>query len=675
MSINQPKGWRRVKLGEILTVSSGSGLNVRQLEGGDYPVYGGNGINGYHSSYFLEEPKLIIGRVGVKCGVPHITKPKSWVTDNALIVEPKTVDFDLKFFQYKLSYENLNKLSVSTAQPVISGSKIYAYEVLLPPLCAQRVIVSKIEELVSELDKGIEQLKTAQQQLKVYRQAVLKYAFEGKLTERWRDENAVNSAHDFLEKISSVRRDTSSKMKQPKRQASATRFKFSKNKDIPSWADATLDGLIYIAARIGWRGLKKAEYVNKGPLFLSVHGLNHGKYVVFKDAYHISEERYYESPEIMLRNDDILLCKDGAGIGKIGIVKNLREKATVNSSLLVIRGLEVFIPEFLFYLLSGPKLQRIVQSRISGSATPHLFQNDIRKFELQVPPIEEQKQIVSEIEIRLSVCDKLEETITNSLLQAESLRQSILKKAFEGRLLSQAELESIQELTKSLATELKIAAEPQVTYKKKNPDVPFPKNVAGIKDTDLHAGILAMVIDAHEKSPEHHMKLSHVKGEKIAHLVEAHIGIDLGRTPRKDAAGPDDFPHLKKVESRATKAGWFGVKKLRVGQTYVSKRGMPKIIQKVKATLLAEDLQRIENLIQTFLPFELEHAEVIATLYAGWNNLLLGGKEPTDEEIVYASRENWSKRKLGIERQDFFKALKWMKEHGFLPEGKGKLVI
>jgi type I restriction enzyme S subunit len=78
--------------------------------------------------------------------------------------------------QLKLQFENLNKLSNSTAQPVISGSKISAYEISIPPLPEQREIVAKIEELFSSLDSGIADLKKAQEQLKIYRQAVLKKA-------------------------------------------------------------------------------------------------------------------------------------------------------------------------------------------------------------------------------------------------------------------------------------------------------------------------------------------------------------------------------------------------------------------------------------------------------------------------------------------------------------------
>jgi type I restriction enzyme S subunit len=175
------RDWRVMNLGQIFKVSSGKGLKVNSLKGGDYAVYGGNGVNGYHTEYFIENPKLIIGRVGVKCGVTHITKSKSWVTDNALIVDPIILDFDRKFFKLKLEYENLNKLSVSTAQPVISGSKIYAYEILLPPIKEQQDIVQEIESRLSVADKMEESINESLQQAEALKQSILKKAFEGRL--------------------------------------------------------------------------------------------------------------------------------------------------------------------------------------------------------------------------------------------------------------------------------------------------------------------------------------------------------------------------------------------------------------------------------------------------------------------------------------------------------------
>ena len=176
-----PKGWETKTLCEVFKVSSGKGIKINELKGGEYAVYGGNGLNGYHSEYFIEEPVLIIGRVGVKCGVTHITKPKSWVSDNALIVKPIITDFDIKYFKLRLEFENLNKLSVSTAQPVISGNSIYSVVIMLPKLDEQNLIVQEIEIRLSVADKMEESINQSLQQAEALRQSILKMAFEGKL--------------------------------------------------------------------------------------------------------------------------------------------------------------------------------------------------------------------------------------------------------------------------------------------------------------------------------------------------------------------------------------------------------------------------------------------------------------------------------------------------------------
>ena len=176
-----PKGWEQKGLGQIFKVSSGKGIKINQLKGGEYCVYGGNGLNGFHTEYLIEDPVLIIGRVGVKCGVTHITRPKSWVSDNALIVKPITKDFDLKFFKLRLEFENLNKLSVSTAQPVISGNSIYSVNIFLPPLEEQQRIVQEIESRLSVADKMEEGISQSIQKAESLRQSILKKAFSGEL--------------------------------------------------------------------------------------------------------------------------------------------------------------------------------------------------------------------------------------------------------------------------------------------------------------------------------------------------------------------------------------------------------------------------------------------------------------------------------------------------------------
>lgn len=452
--------WIKCKLGDLLTLKNGFAFKSSRYTSEGIPVIRIGDINDWivdesqakciaeedeYDKYIVEKGDILIAMSGAttgKFGIYNSIRKayQNQRVGNLKLNSKKIIDKKYIFnLLYSLKFQ-IEKDAYGGAQPNISAGKIHALKTVLAPLPEQRAIVAKIEELFSDLDKGVADLKKAQDQLRVYRQAVLKKAFEGELTQQWRNKNTLEPSFNFLKEIVKERKEAEVDKKSIYHKKISHEFEFSQDTTIKTWSKGTLDKLIYIAARIGWRGLKKSEYTEEGHLFMSVHSLNHGKYVDYTEAYHISEERYIESPEIQLQEGDVLLCKDGAGIGKIGIVKDLPSSGSVNSSLLVIRGMNILSQEFIYYLFSGPKLQSIVSQRITGSATPHLFQNDIRKFELLIPPIEEQHQIVQEIETRLSVCDKVEESITESLEKAKALRQSILKKAFEGSLLSEEEL-------------------------------------------------------------------------------------------------------------------------------------------------------------------------------------------------------------------------------------------
>jgi len=161
------------------------------------------------------------------------------------------------------------------------------------------------------------------------------------------------------------------------------------------WQTKTLGALATLSGRIGWKGLTAKEYTVDGPLFLSVHSLNYGDYVDFRDAFHISRQRFEESPEIVLQSGDVLICKDGAGIGKLGIVGALPFESTINSSLLLIRAGKEILPKYLYRCLSSPYFQQIVLSKLNGATTPHLYQRDITEFPIHFPSVKEQERIVA----------------------------------------------------------------------------------------------------------------------------------------------------------------------------------------------------------------------------------------------------------------------------------------
>ena len=150
-----PDSWAWVRLGTILSVSSGDSLTGAQMNSaGSIPVYGGNGIAGTHDKWNVCHRTLVIGRVGYYCGATHITESFAWVTDNAFITHFNEELLQMKWLKFLIDYLEPRKRASSTAQPVISGKLLYPMLVPLPPLAEQHRIVQRIEELLP-LVKGL----------------------------------------------------------------------------------------------------------------------------------------------------------------------------------------------------------------------------------------------------------------------------------------------------------------------------------------------------------------------------------------------------------------------------------------------------------------------------------------------------------------------------------------
>ena len=196
------------------------------------------------------------------------------------------------------------------------------------------------------------------------------------------------------------------------------------------WPRRQLGQIAELKGRIGWKGLTAKEYTPDGPLFLSVHSLNRGDYVDFTSAHHISQWRYAESPEITLQEDDVLICKDGAGIGKTGIVGKLPGRATINSSLLLVRTGLSALPKYLYYCLSSPYFQAVVKSRLNGATTPHLYQRDITEFPVVLPPLEEQRRIVAFLDESLDAVGEARSRAQAVSAKARLLFDSVLRSQF-----------------------------------------------------------------------------------------------------------------------------------------------------------------------------------------------------------------------------------------------------
>lgn len=175
-----PEHWAWCRLGVIINISSGDGLTASQMDkNGTIPVYGGNGINGYHNKYTIDKETIVIGRVGYYCGCVHLTSKYAWVTDNAFIVKYSEKNINRDFLIQLLKWADLGKQQFAGSQPVISGQRVYPKLTPFPPLHEQEQIVAKLEQLMAFCD-GLEQsIKESQGYNEMLLQQVLREALQG----------------------------------------------------------------------------------------------------------------------------------------------------------------------------------------------------------------------------------------------------------------------------------------------------------------------------------------------------------------------------------------------------------------------------------------------------------------------------------------------------------------
>lgn len=306
------------------------------------------------------------------------------------------INLDYAYYFLQSKYIEINTRAKGTGIPHVDPDLVWNYIFPLAPLAEQHRIVAKIEELFSSLDKGIESLKTAKAQLKVYRQAVLKYAFEGRLTNPNLQEGELPEG--WVEKKFT---DVSTKIG-----------------DIDHKMPAKVDNGIY-------------PYLSTGDITAN-HKLD------FNSAKKISINDYLRlSRKIKPERGDIIFPRYGT-IGRNVLVDTDIEFLISYSCAIIKPDSTVIKPIYLYYYTLSSHILKEIEKHTVETTQANVGIASIKDFKINLPAdLNEQDQITQEIESRLSVCDKLEESIEQSLQQAEALRQSILKKAFEGKLVPQ----------------------------------------------------------------------------------------------------------------------------------------------------------------------------------------------------------------------------------------------
>lgn len=198
------------------------------------------------------------------------------------------------------------------------------------------------------------------------------------------------------------------------------------------WNTIKLKYCTYIRARLGWKALKADEYVEIGFPFLSAFNIVNNT-LQFTNLNYINQFRYDESPEIQLSNGDVLLVKDGAGIGKCAIVENMPMPSTVNGSIAVVSVTNSLIPKYLYYYFLSKMFQQHIDLLKDGMGVPHLFQSDLKEIKIAFPSKDEQKEIADYLDGKCAEIDKLIAKKEQLVKELENYKKSLIYEVVTGK--------------------------------------------------------------------------------------------------------------------------------------------------------------------------------------------------------------------------------------------------
>jgi type I restriction enzyme S subunit len=472
--------WIECELGDLLKLKNGFAFQATNYKKEGIPVFRIGDINDWivsaknsvkieekevYDEYIVEPGDILIAMSGAttgKFGIYHSTEKayQNQRVGNLKLYSENSINKSFVFYLLYSLKRDIERDAYGGAQPNISGIKIEALKTKLAPQPIQRAIVSKIEALFSDLDNGIANFKKAQDQLKVYRQAVLKKSFEGELTAAWREKQTnLPTAEELLKKIKEERQNhynlqienwkKAVKVWEKNEKESQRPIKPKKLAELPLLKDDVFSKLPLIpknwiynymayAGELG-RGKSKHRPRNDKRLFGGNYPFFQTGDVKAQKLIRTYSQTYNEFglKQSKLWKKGTLCITIAANIADTGF---LGIDACFPDSIVGYNPYKNVVSErFIEYFIQSAK------SKISAFA-PATAQKNINLTTLEnlvIPfcSLQEQIQIVQEIESRLSVCDKMEQSINESIEKAEALRQSILKKAFEGKLLSKAEIE------------------------------------------------------------------------------------------------------------------------------------------------------------------------------------------------------------------------------------------
>lgn len=382
-----PSDWDISKIKYHCSMQSGDNLTSSDIEPeGEYEVYGANGFRGYYSRFNCEGVHILVGRQGALAGNVHLVDGRYWATDHAVItkITDKTC---VKFLYYSLVSADLNQYAFETAaQPGLAVSVIVNKSVPIPPLAEQQRIADFLDEKCGEIDSIRSDIQKQIDILNDYKKSVITEAVTKGLNPKAK---LKDSGIEWIGKIPE------------------------------GWDVIRLKHASWLKGRIGWQGLRSEEFIDEGPYLITGTDFKDG-HINWETCVHISEQRFNQDKAIQIKEDDLLITKDGT-IGKLAIVKNCPEKVSLNSGVFIIRnnGKYKYNDKYMYYVLQSEEFSLWFDLSNSGNSTiKHLNQEGFYNFAFAYPPLPEQKAIADYLDEK---CSAIDATIADKQRQLETL--------------------------------------------------------------------------------------------------------------------------------------------------------------------------------------------------------------------------------------------------------------
>lgn len=648
-----PLNWRSGLVGDAFTFEYGDSLPApKRSETGEYPVYGSNGIVGTHDAYLTKEPAIIVGRKG-SAGALNIADGPSWTTDVAYFVRPPK-DLDLRFTYYLFSTLCLDELGKGI-KPGLSRKEAYALPIALPPLAEQKRIVAKVDELmalcdrleVQQQERDTRNKALARASLACFaeaptlvnldflfhpsytippadlRKSILTLAVQGKLVPQDPDDEPGEM---LLEKINS------------ERLAAIKARRISPMKLLPPVAEDELE----YDLRPGWVPVRLIELVMEiqtGPFGSSLHqsdyqvggtpvinpaSLKDGKIVPI-DAMAIGQDTLKRLEVFQLREGDIVMARRGE-MGRCAIVTKNEDGWLCGTGSLVLRLPTNLYAPFLSLLIGAPEAREYLGGASVGTTMQNLNQGILAKMPVGVPPLAEQRRIVAKVDQLMALVDQLEAQLSEAKAKSAALLEAV-----------------IHELLNPTAEIIDLAS--------------------------YRAAIGCYAIRKMCDKPY----FGRTAAMKMLYLAQAHVGMKLDLQPVREAAGPLD-KWIYRFEDEGKRQGWFkAVENTSNGKMKVEYHPGKTLAEQAargENLLSPEQRKEFDRMLGLLSDKKTEEVEIIATLFAAWNDFLIDGHAPGDDEIVTEVREHWHVKKERFTPALLRQWLNWLRRNNLVPQGR-----